>query len=121
MLSLGRDTFFFRLVMIVLIAIFQLLPHQQAFSNGPSLPVSKCWKKGTKSLINSYGAFGSADFDACARLLMREESFLSATVNTNTDVCYLSHSTELVTNVEESLWYANKACLESDDKVISGK
>ena len=107
--------------MIVLIAIFQLVPQEQALLNDLSIPVSKCWTKGTKSLINSYGAFGSADFDACARLLMREESFLSATVNTNTNVCYLSHSTELVKNVEESLWYANKACLESDDKIISGK
>lgn len=71
--------------------------------------------------MNSYGAFGSADFEACARLLLREDGFLSATVDTETYVCFLSHSMESVKDVPETLWYTNKACLEADDQIIPGE
>ena len=105
---------------IFLITTFLLLfPPDENFPT--TLPSSACWKRGVKSKINSYGAYGAGDLKACASLLLRESKYFSATVNTNTSICYLSRSVQFVTEVEATNWYASKACLVADGNVILGK
>ena len=79
---------------------------------------SPCWKRGVKSQVNSYGAFGSADYEKCAELLLEQAKYLSATVNTEHSICFLSESAQYLIGVEETNWYANKSCLVADPVVL---
>jgi hypothetical protein len=65
--------------------------------------------------------YGSADFKACAKLLLQEPDYLSATMDTNHSICYLSKSVQFSNDAGDTNWYATRYCLVADDEIKFGK